>query len=80
MHKRNIESPMKVQGANPKTVQCRDCRFRDRTVLELTSGIINVGAIKSYCGIYTRKNFPEGKPGSILFEIEKCRHYKKETD
>ena len=29
---RNLEQPLKVQGANPKTIQCKDCVFRDRTL------------------------------------------------
>lgn len=76
--KRNLETPMKFQGANPETVQCKDCVFVDKTIFDHKGKKIAIGAIKSYCGVYD-KNVSNGKPPGILFETEKCKYYMKDN-
>ena len=75
---RNLQSPMRFQGANPETVQCKDCVFRDKTILELGEKKIPVGVVKSWCEVYSKDISPGGKPVGILFETEKCKHYRKD--
>lgn len=78
-HISNNESPMRVQGANPETIQCKDCVFRDRRLFDHKGKMIAIGAIKSYCEVYTEK-ISNGKPSGVLFEYEKCKYYLKEDE
>ena len=76
---RNFEQPLKVQGAHPESIQCKDCVFRDKTTFEHKGKIIPIGVIKSYCDVYT-KGISNGKPSGVLFETEKCKYYMKEDE
>lgn len=78
-HESNLEQTMKVQGANPKTIQCKDCAFRDKTLFDHKGETIPIGVIKSWCKVYTKEN-SNGKPSGVLFETEKCKYYMKEDE
>ena len=80
MEKRNpnFEQPIKATWPNPKKVCCKDCIFRDKTVVDMYGEIKAVGVTRSTCDIYTRQNGT--KPNAILFQNEKCRFYKKDKN
>lgn len=63
---RNFEQPLKVQGANPESIQCKDCIFRDKTTFEHKGKIIPIGVIKSYCDVYNERDFKRKTFGSIV--------------
>lgn len=73
-HVANFNAPMRMQGADIKTIQCRDCAYRLRQPFEFEGEVYDSGAIKARCDIYPDDN----KPIDILFERRKCRHYKPE--
>ena len=77
-HVPNAEAPIKVQGANPETIQCKDCVFRDKTIFEYEGKKISIGTIKSWCEVYSKDISSGGKPVGILFETEKCKYYRKD--
>lgn len=68
--------PMKGQWPDPKKVRCKDCVFRDKTVLHLGDKVIPTGVVDCYC-----KQFPKdtnGKPLEILFRNADCPFYKSD--
>lgn len=76
-HVKNSESPMIVQGSDPNKIVCKDCEFRDKRTFEHNGKIIPIGAIKSWCKVYTKEN-SNGKPIGVLMRNEKCEYYMKE--
>lgn len=78
-HIPNYEAPMRVQGVNPKTVQCKDCVYRDKTMFDNHGTKIPIEVIGSYCEVYTEE-ISNGKPSGVLFEYEKCKYYMKEDE
>lgn len=74
---RNFDQPMKMQGADPNKVVCKDCEFRDRTSFELNGRIIPTGMTKSWCNVYTKEN-SNGKPLDVLLRNASCKYYMKE--
>lgn len=78
-HIPNYEAPARMQGANPETIQCKDCVFRDKTLFNHKGKMIPIGTIKCYCEVYTEK-ISNGKPSGVLFEYEKCKYYMKEDE
>ena len=78
-HESNLEQPMKVQGANPSTIQCKDCVFRDRRMFNHKGKMIPIGVIKDWCEIYTPE-VSNGKPHGVYFSLEPCKYYMKEDE
>lgn len=76
-HVPNVESPIKFQGATANETICKDCTFRDKTVVEIGQKTIPVGVTRSYCQIYTKK-ISNGKPLPILFNGADCEYYVKD--
>lgn len=62
--------PIKGQWPNPDTVKCKDCIYRDKTVLDLGDKVILTGVTKDFCEIYVK-----GKPREILFQNAECPHF-----
>lgn len=73
------EKIAKFQGANPDTVQCKDCAFRDKMIFDHKGKKIKIGASKAYCDIFTKDN-SNGKPTGILFDTVKCKYYMKDDE
>ena len=71
------DNVMKGQWANPDTIICKDCVYRDKCEIELNGKIIRAGVTKSYCEMYPKES-TNGKPNGILFQNEDCDYYEKE--
>lgn len=50
-------------------IACRDCLFRDKTVIILDGVVKPVGMTKAFCEVYVK---PNSKPREILFEGADC--------
>lgn len=75
--KRELD-PIKGTWPNPKTVVCRDCVHRDKTIVGEGENRVAVGVTRSYCDVYTKTT--GGKPMDILFQGADCDYYMKEED
>ncbi|HBL41293.1 MAG TPA: hypothetical protein DDY98_06915 [Ruminococcaceae bacterium] len=73
------QSPMKGQWPNPNTIVCKDCAFRDKTVVDVGYRKIYAGVTKSWCDVY-EKGVTNGKPHDILFQNAECKYYTKDDD
>ena len=69
------DNTMKGQWANPDTIICKDCIYRDKCTIELNGRTIPVGVTKSFCEMYPRG---QGKPSEILFQNANCDYYVQE--
>lgn len=69
-----------IRGAFPKAkeIQCRDCFFRDRTVVELDGKKIEAGITKAFCAQFPAPPDSNGKPLGVLFRGEKCPVYQED--
>jgi hypothetical protein len=56
-------------------IACKDCVFRDKTIVTVGETTIEAGVTKSYCEIY---KYPDNKPNEILFNNSECEYYEKE--
>lgn len=65
-------TPIKGQFPNPHTVACKDCVYRDRTVLELSGEKIYVGVTRDICYKFGHK------PPEVLFQNAPCDEYQPE--
>lgn len=77
MEKKREFSPMKGEMPNPNEIFCRDCIFRDKTIIDLDSKIIPVGITKDFCDIFVS---PNSKPSDILFQQAPCDYWVKDED
>lgn len=77
--KRREFTPMKGTWADPEKVVCKDCVFRDRTVVELFGKKDACGITRDTCEIYKGPPTTAYKPSSILLHNEPCQYYTKET-
>lgn len=75
MKKENI---MKGQFPSPEKIKCKDCIYRDITVIKIGNIEKPVGVTKSWCEKYNQFN-SAGKPKEILFQNEDCEFYKKDS-
>lgn len=71
-------SPMKMAHPNPKTIKCKNCKYRDKTTVEIDGEIIDVGITKGRCEKYLDYPYDMGKPSAILFQNADCEYYEKE--
>lgn len=74
----NFDQPMHGSWPDPKNIICKDCAFRDKTVVKLNDKTIPVGVTKSFCKIYEAPPKTNGKPLDILFQNADCKYYRKE--
>lgn len=77
--KRNFnDEPMKGTFPDPKEIKCKDCAFRDKTVVKLGEKVLHVGVTKAFCKIYEKPPKTNGKPSAVLFQNADCKYYQKE--
>ena len=79
MSKESAQSPIKGQFPDPKTIVCKDCIFRDKTVVNIGDKKIFAGITKMFCDIYREPPESTGKPHGVLFNNEDCEFYIKEN-
>lgn len=77
-HSPNFDQPMMMQSPDANKIACKDCAFRDKTILEYNGKIIPVGITKSFCKIYEPPPKTNGKPSDVMFINAKCKYYHKE--
>lgn len=73
-----------ITGTFPdeKTILCKDCRFRDKTEVDLFGKLMKVGITRDTCDKYTGYNTPDGtgyKPHDVLFNNADCLYYEKDN-
>lgn len=73
-------TPIRGTWPDPEKVVCRDCAFRDRTVVELFGKTIACGITRDTCDIYKGPPSTSYKPSEILFYNEPCRYYQKQAE
>lgn len=73
--KRREFTPITGQWADPEKVVCKDCEFRDRTVVELFGEKTPCGVTRGNCEIFKD---PTIKPMDILLHGAPCQYYTKE--
>lgn len=78
MNAKEAQSPIKGQFPNKDEIICKDCVFRDHTVINLGSKEIPVGVTKAFCDKYEAPPKSNGKPHEVLFENGICEYYQKE--
>lgn len=78
MNAKEAQSPIRVQFPNPNKIICKDCVFRDHTVIDVGDKELHVGTTKAYCDMYQKPPASNGKPHEILFEGKTCELYAKE--
>ena len=74
-------SPITGTFPDEDRVLCKDCVYRDKTVITL-AGKTTYGATKDLCDVYTgyeKKDSTGYKPYDILFLSGDCPYYKKEA-
>lgn len=76
----NFDQPIHGTWADPKKIMCKDCAFRDKTIVKLDGEILPVGVTRSFCQIYEAPPKTNGKPTGILFQNAECKYYQKDTD
>lgn len=71
-------TPMKANWANPDTIKCKDCKYRDKTEIKIGDTIKKFGVTKCFCekyiGVHAGGN---DKPSDILFQNADCDFYEK---
>lgn len=68
---KNHFSPFKPVAGNSNTIQCKDCLYRDKTIV---NGF-PFGITKGNCEIFVE---PDLKPIGIINGYEDCNFYEKE--
>lgn len=72
-------TPITGTWADPEKVVCKDCAFRDRTVVELFGKRDACGVTRDTCDIYAGPPEASYKPSEILLHNGPCQYYTKET-
>ena len=75
---KEAQSQIKGQFPDRNKIICKDCIFRDRTVIELGEKEIPVGVTKAFCDMYQAPPASNGKPHDVLFSNADCEFYVKE--
>lgn len=68
-------TPMKATTPDPNTIVCRDCAFRDKTIIKVGSKEKPVGVTRAECDMFIQPNF---KPHDVLFDGANCRYHRSE--
>lgn len=76
-HKADFEGEVRCQTPDAKSIKCKDCVYRDRSVIEISGKVIPVGVTKAYCKMYIGNPHDAGKPNDVLFRNADCEFYKK---
>lgn len=76
----NFDQPMKASWPNPNKIVCKDCAFRDKTVVKLGDKTIPAGVTKDFCKIYEKPPKTNGKPSAVLFQNAECKYYQKDAE
>ena len=76
--KEDHTSPIKGQFPDLNKIKCRDCIYRDKTVVELNGKEIKVGVTRAFCDMFIGPPDDNGKPRNVLFGNEDCDLYEKE--
>ena len=56
-----------------KKIACKDCKFRDKTIVTVGSVTKAVGVTRATCEVY------DAKPTKILFRNAPCEYYQKDS-
>ena len=78
MNAKEAQSQIKGQFPDRDKIICKDCIFRDKTVIELGEKEIPVGVTKAFCDMYQAPPASNGKPHDVLFNNADCEFYVKE--
>ena len=78
LNAKEAQSPIKGQFPNRNEIICKDCIFRDKTIVNLGDKKINVGITKAFCEKYEAPPISNGKPHDVLFENGICEYYEQE--
>lgn len=68
---------MHVTWPDLNKISCKDCEYRNKTIVEINGKNIPFGTIKTTCDMYPGYPYDE-KPSKILFQNEPCELYEKE--
>ena len=63
---------MHPQFPDPENVACKDCKFRDKTEVDIGGKHLKPGVIRSNCDVF------KDKPLEILFNGAPCAFYEKD--
>ena len=66
-------TPIHGQFPDKDKIACKDCAFRDKTIVTIIGKTIQAGITKGNCEMY------ELKPHDVLFQNAPCQFYSKET-
>lgn len=72
-------SPVKGVFPNGKKIVCKDCIYRDKTVVHIGKKKLDVGTTKAFCDAYLPPPTSNGKPTEVLFNGADCKFYQKEV-
>ena len=72
MDERREFTPMHGSFADPEKIACKDCAFRDKTVVELLGRRVASGYTKGACEMYSLK------PHAVLFNNAPCQYYQQD--
>ena len=75
MEEKREFSPMRGQFPDPNKIECRNCIYRDKTLLTFFNPPKPVGVTKAFCTAYPD---PPGKPSEVLFNNGHCPFYQEE--
>ena len=65
---------IKPQTPDIKKIRCKDCIYRDKTIIKIGGKSLPVGITRAYCSAFPA---PVGKPKSVIFDNLDCPMYKK---
>lgn len=65
------------QFPDENKVKCNDCKFRDKTEVDLLGKHYRPGITRDTCEAYKNGNH---KPLPILFEQADCQYYEKDSE
>lgn len=71
------DDPMYLQTADADKVQCKDCIYRDRTVVKIGGVNTPVGITRDTCLIFDGKR-GNWKPTSVILRNKYCEFYEKD--
>lgn len=78
MNARDAQSPIKGQFPDGNKIACKNCKHRDKSVINLGSKEIKVGVTKAYCDVFKAPPESNGKPHEVLFENGICEYHEEE--
>ncbi len=79
MNAQEAQSPLVGQFPDRDKIICKDCIFRDKTIVTINEKEIAVGVTKAFCQMFKEPPKSNGKPHEVLFNNEECELYIKEV-